>query len=109
MQSTFAPYIQYEVAIPFEIAGDCLQEVRRGAAALRMPGACRAPALARPPSHRASPSLPASHIPFLTLQLDRELYGSRSLADGFRNPALIRFTSGEESYLSPSHGGPRMW
>lgn len=41
--------------------------------------------------------------------MGREIYGARGLADGFRNPALVRFTSGEEPYLSPSHGGPRMW
>lgn len=28
LTSTFAPYTQYEVAIPFELAGDCLLEVR---------------------------------------------------------------------------------
>lgn len=47
--------------------------------------------------------------PHPALQVAREIYGPRSLADGFRNPALVRFTSGEETYLSPSHGGPRMW
>lgn len=27
LTSTFAPYIQMEVAVPFDIAGDCLLEV----------------------------------------------------------------------------------
>lgn len=43
------------------------------------------------------------------MQVEREAYGGRSLKDGFRNPALIRFTSGEDFYLSATHGGPRMW
>ena len=29
LTSTFAPYIQMEVAVPFEVAGDCLLEVRQ--------------------------------------------------------------------------------
>ena len=67
MSSTFAPYNQYEVAIPLEVAGDCLMEV----------GA--------------------------------EIYGPRPLWDGFRTPALLRFITGEEFYLSYTHGGPRMF
>ncbi|EFN57507.1 hypothetical protein CHLNCDRAFT_143085 [Chlorella variabilis] len=67
LTSTFAPYIQMEVAVPFEVAGDCL------------------------------------------LELNREIYGSRRLWEGFRNPALIRFNNGEEMYLSPNHQGPHLW
>ncbi|KAL4438020.1 hypothetical protein ABPG77_004241 [Micractinium sp. CCAP 211/92] len=67
LTSTFAPYIQMEVAVPFEAAGDCLQ----GLAA--------------------------------------QAYGPARLYKGFRNPALIRFVSGEEFYLSPNRGGPHLW
>ena len=65
--STFAPYDQLEVAIPMEIAGDCLMEV----------GA--------------------------------EMYGPAALWEGFRTPALIRFLTGQDYYLSPTHGGARMY
>lgn len=30
-------------------------------------------------------------------------------SDSFRNPALIRFVSGEPFYIAPTHGGPRMY
>lgn len=65
--ASFAPYDQYEVSIPLERAGTCLQEV----------GA--------------------------------EIYGPAKLYEGFRTPGLIRFVNGEEFYLSPTHGGPRMY
>jgi hypothetical protein len=65
--SAFAPYNQLEVAVPMEIAGDCLMEV----------GA--------------------------------EMYGPDSLWEGFRTPALIRFVTGEEFYISNTHGGPHMY
>jgi hypothetical protein len=58
----FAPYDQFEVSIPFEIAGDCLMEV----------GA--------------------------------EVYSRAALWDGFRSPALVRFVTGEEFYLSNTNG-----
>ena len=38
-----------------------------------------------------------------------EIYGPRQLNVGFRTPALMRFVSGEEFYLSPSNGGPVMY
>ena len=41
--------------------------------------------------------------------LAEEIYGPRNLLVGFRTPALIRFVSGEDFYLSPSQGGPRMY
>ena len=34
---------------------------------------------------------------------------SKSLGDGFRVPALIRFIGNEQAYLSNAHGGPRMF
>ncbi|MCJ1297913.1 hypothetical protein MMC08_000702, partial [Hypocenomyce scalaris] len=34
--SNFAPYDQYEVSIPMDIAGDCLQMASRQTAVLRM-------------------------------------------------------------------------
>jgi len=67
MSSTFAPYDQYEVAVPLEFAGDCLMEV------------------------------------------GNEVYGPGNLWEGFRSPALIRFVSGEDFYISPSNGGPVMY
>jgi hypothetical protein len=39
----------------------------------------------------------------------REVYGPENLWDGFRSPTLLRFTTGEDAYLSNTHGGPRMW
>ena len=65
--ASFTPYNQLEVAIPLEIAGDCLMEV----------GA--------------------------------EMYGPAALWEGFRTPALIRFISGQDYYISNTHGGPRMY
>lgn len=65
--STFAPYDQYETAVPIEKAGDCLME------------------------------------------LGTAIYGPENLWEGFRTPALVRFVSGEEFYLSPSNGGPVMY
>ena len=105
LTSTFAPYTQYEVAIPFEIAGDCLLEVRRrGCQRLAVGGGC--PHIYRPDPHASLPPLAPPHP---NAQVGREIYGSRKLSEGFRNPALIRFVSGEEPYLSGNHGGPRMW
>lgn len=65
--STFAPYKQLEVAVPMEIAGDCL------------------------------------------MGLDSVMYGSSQAWKGFRTPALIRFVDGEDFYVSPTNGGPRMY
>lgn len=44
-------------------------------------------------------------------KLSDTVYGGlfNRVSDGFRNPALIRFVSGEPYYLSPTHGGPRMY
>ena len=41
--------------------------------------------------------------------LTGEIYGPRQLNVGFRTPALMRFVSGEDFYLSPSNGGPVMY
>ena len=38
-----------------------------------------------------------------------EIYGPKNLYAGFRTPALVRFISGEDFYLSPSNGGPVMY
>ncbi|KAI8470601.1 MAG: POT family-domain-containing protein [Monoraphidium minutum] len=38
-----------------------------------------------------------------------EVYGPHQLFQGFRTPALFRFVAGEESYLSPSAGGPALY
>jgi hypothetical protein len=65
--STLAPYKQLEVAVPMEVAGDCL------------------------------------------VALDSVMYGPSQAWKGFRTPALIRFVDGEDFYLSPSNGGPRMY
>lgn len=37
------------------------------------------------------------------------IYGRQRLSEGFRNLGLVRFVSGEEFYLSNTHGGPRMY
>ncbi len=42
-------------------------------------------------------------------QVGNEIYSSQNLWEGFRTPALVRFISGEEFYLSNTHGGPRMY
>lgn len=65
--STLAPYNQLEVAIPLEIAGDCLKG------------------------------------------LNPQMYGPDNLWEGFRTPALIRFVTGEDFYISATNGGPRMY
>jgi FAD/FMN-containing dehydrogenase len=41
-------------------------------------------------------------------RLRREVYGPAALWAGFRVPALVRFVAGEDLYLSPTAGGPRM-
>jgi hypothetical protein len=38
-----------------------------------------------------------------------KLYGAADLAQGFRSPPLVRFVAGEQAYLSPTSGGPRMY
>lgn len=43
------------------------------------------------------------------LMINSEMYGSKRLWEGFRTPALIRFVTEEDFYLSPTHGGPRMY
>jgi hypothetical protein len=65
--ATFTPYDQYEVSVPLEVAGTCLETVTAA------------------------------------------VYGADKLWQGFRTPALVRFISGEDFYLSPTHGGPRMY
>ncbi len=42
-------------------------------------------------------------------QVGSEIYGPAALWSGFRTPALVRFVSGEDFYLSNTHGGPRMY
>ncbi|KAL6772376.1 hypothetical protein ACKKBG_A29975 [Auxenochlorella protothecoides x Auxenochlorella symbiontica] len=43
-------------------------------------------------------------------EVNKVVYGRGSrVSRDFRNPALIRFVSGEPFYLSPTHGGPRMY
>ena len=41
--------------------------------------------------------------------MGREIYSRRRLWSGFRTCPLIRFVSEEQSYLSNTHGGPRMY
>ena len=65
--SAMAPYDQLEVAVPIEMAGDCL------------------------------------------IEIGSEMYGPDALWEGFRTPALIRFVTGEDYYLSATQGGPRMY
>jgi hypothetical protein len=46
----------------------------------------------------------------LFMQIGREVYAPDvELWRGFRTPPLIRFVSGEEFYISNTHGGPRMY
>jgi FAD/FMN-containing dehydrogenase len=42
-------------------------------------------------------------------EVGAELYGPETLWDGYRTPNLVRFTSGEEYYLSNSRDEPHMW
>ncbi|PSC67957.1 peptidase C69 [Micractinium conductrix] len=65
LTSALAPYIQMEVAVPLDLAGDCL------------------------------------------VGLGKEIYGSKQLQEGFRNPALVRFTTVNiENWISLSSGQP---
>lgn len=50
------------------------------------------------PTHTPWPSMP------VCVQVEREAYGRRNLKEGFRNPALIRFISGEVRWLRPAQG-----
>jgi hypothetical protein len=43
------------------------------------------------------------------LEVGSEVYGPSSLWEGFRTPALIRFVTGEDFYISNTQGGPRMY
>eukprot|EP00887_Chlorella_sp_A99_P005590 scaffold1.g5590.t1 len=47
--------------------------------------------------------------PYDQLEVGAEIYGEQRLWDGFRTPALIRFTPGEDFYLSNANGRPTMW
>jgi len=69
LHAGFAPYIQFEVAIPLKIAGECMKRV------------------------------------------NDLIYGPEKLYEGFRTPALLRYTPGETFYLSNAQGkeGPHLW
>lgn len=98
LTSTFAPYIQMEVVVPFEAAGDCLQGVSRfwgttpvhkqcqhvqvGEPVLSGHALCALCALRQRGSTGPAP-IPA---PPRSWQ-----HRSTGLYEGFRNPALIRF------------------
>ena len=43
------------------------------------------------------------------MEVAAEIYSDAGLWEGFRTPALIRFVTGEDAYLSPSHGGAVMY
>lgn len=108
LTSTFAPYIQMEVAVPFEAAGDCLQGVRESSQGMHACAAAEEEHAAggrtqmpciegvglRMGMHRCALARLApsgAALPCLALQLAAEVYGPARLYEGFRNPALIRF------------------
>jgi len=43
------------------------------------------------------------------MEIGADVYGPDSLWEGFRTPALIRFVTGEDFYISNTQGGPRMY
>eukprot|EP00210_Caulerpa_lentillifera_P006113 g5840.t1 len=54
-------------------------------------------------------SIPIEDMADCLETVGEEIYGDAELWEGFRTPALIRFVSEEDAYLSNTHGGPRMF
>lgn len=60
------------------------------------------------PYNQLEVSVPIEIAGDCLMEVGAEMYGPGSLWEGFRTPALIRFVSGQDYYISNTNGGPRM-